>query len=34
MIFARIEKLAELHKKGILTDAEYQEKKADLLSRL
>ena len=34
MIFARIEKLAELHKKGILTNAEYQEKKADLLSRL
>ena len=34
MIFARIEKLADLHNKGILTDAEYQEKKTDLLSRL
>lgn len=29
-----IEALAELHQKGIITDEEFQEKKADLLSRL
>ncbi|MCM2439045.1 SHOCT domain-containing protein [Agrobacterium vitis] len=33
-IFAKIEKLAALHGRGILTDKEYQDKKADLLSRL
>jgi hypothetical protein len=33
-IFAKIEKLAALHDRGILTDKEYQDKKADLLSRL
>ncbi|MEQ1672138.1 MAG: SHOCT domain-containing protein, partial [Hyphomicrobium sp.] len=33
-IFGLIEKLAELHKKGILTDAEYEAKKAELLGRL
>jgi hypothetical protein len=33
-IFAAIERLAELHGKGILTDDEYAQKKADLLSRL
>lgn len=31
---AMIEKLAELHRKGILTDAEFQSKKAELLKRL
>lgn len=33
-IFSLIEKLADLHKKGILTDSEYEAKKSDLLSRL
>jgi hypothetical protein len=33
-IVALIEKLAELHKKCILTDSEYEAKKAELLSRL
>ncbi|MBQ7845474.1 MAG: NINE protein [Clostridia bacterium] len=29
-----IEKLAKLHDQGILTDEEYQQKKADLLSKM
>tara|TARA_R110002020_G_scaffold35743_5_gene107805 strand:- start:2532 stop:3485 length:954 start_codon:yes stop_codon:yes gene_type:complete len=33
-IFAKIERLAGLHAKGILTDAEYQAKKAELLARI
>jgi hypothetical protein len=33
-LFSLIEKLADLHKKGILTDSEFETKKADLLSRL
>ncbi|MEQ8307633.1 MAG: SHOCT domain-containing protein [Hoeflea sp.] len=33
-IFAKIERLAGLHAKGILTDSEYQDKKAELLSRI
>lgn len=33
-IVSLIEKLAELHKKCILTDSEYEAKKAELLSRL
>lgn len=33
-IFATIEKLADLHAKGILSDDEYTSKKAELLSRL
>lgn len=33
-IFAKIERLAALHAKGILTDAEYQSKKAELLARI
>jgi hypothetical protein len=33
-IFAAIERLADLHAKGILTDDEYALKKAELLSRL
>ncbi|MBP1850199.1 SHOCT domain-containing protein [Rhizobium halophytocola] len=33
-IFAKIEKLAALHGRGILTDDEYQAKKAELLARL
>jgi hypothetical protein len=33
-IFGAIEKLADLKAKGILTDAEYSDKKAELLSRL
>lgn len=33
-IFAKIERLAELHAKGILTNEEFQAKKTDLLSRL
>lgn len=33
-IFAKIERLAQLHTKGILTDEEYASKKADLLGRL
>ncbi|MDP2417358.1 MAG: SHOCT domain-containing protein [Hydrogenophaga sp.] len=33
-IFAAIERLASLHAKGVLTDAEYGSKKAELLARL
>lgn len=33
-VFALIEKLADLHKNGILTDQEFETKKSDLLSRL
>nr|WP_290128945.1 SHOCT domain-containing protein [Hoeflea alexandrii] len=33
-IFAKIERLAALHQKGILTDQEYQAKKAELLARI
>ena len=33
-IFSLIEKLADLHKKGVLTDSEYESKKGELLSRL
>jgi hypothetical protein len=33
-VFAKIEKLAALHQKGILSDQEFSEKKAELLSRL
>lgn len=33
-IFAKIERLAELRQKGILSDAEFASKKAELLSRL
>ena len=33
-IFARIEKLADLHAKGILSDSEFTDKKAELLARL
>lgn len=33
-IFGKIEKLAALHAKGILTDDEFQAKKAELLARL
>jgi hypothetical protein len=33
-IVSLIEKLAELHKKSILTDSEYESKKSELLSRL
>jgi len=33
-IFSLIEKLADLHKKGVLTDSEYESKKSELLSRL
>lgn len=33
-IFAKIERLAALHQKGILTDQEYQTKKAELLARI
>jgi hypothetical protein len=33
-IFAKIERLAELRRKGILTEAEFSEKKAELLARL
>lgn len=33
-IFSQIERLADLHGRGILSDDEYQSKKADLLSRL
>lgn len=32
--FAAIERLADLHAKGMLTDAEYSAKKAELLARL
>ncbi|WP_246689623.1 SHOCT domain-containing protein [Methylobacterium sp. WL116] len=33
-MFTKIERLAELHGRGVLTEAEFAEKKADLLSRL
>lgn len=33
-IFAKIERLAELQQKGILSEEEFQAKKSDLLSRL
>lgn len=33
-IFAKIERLAALHAKGILSDEEYQAKKAELLARI
>ena len=33
-IFAMIERLADLHAKGILSDQEYQSKKAELLARI
>jgi Short C-terminal domain len=33
-IFSLLEKLADLHTKGILTDAEYETKKAEMLKRL
>ena len=33
-IFAKIERLAALHQKGILTDQEYQAKKAELRARI
>ena len=33
-ILTQIEKLAEMHKSGILTDEEFQAKKAELLSRI
>ena len=33
-VVSLIEKVAELHAKGILTDAEFEAKKAELLSRL
>ena len=33
-IFDKIERLAALHAKGILTDKEFEAKKADLLDRL
>ena len=33
-VFATLERLADLARKGVLTDAEYQAKKAELLSRL
>jgi hypothetical protein len=33
-ILAAIERMAELHARGILTDAEFSEKKAELLGRL
>jgi hypothetical protein len=33
-IFAKIERLADLHQKGILSPEEFATKKAELLSRL
>jgi hypothetical protein len=33
-IFTKIERLAELHKKGILSSDEFTAKKTELLSRL
>jgi hypothetical protein len=33
-ILAAIERLAELHARGILTEAEFSTKKAELLARL
>ena len=33
-IFTLIERLSELHQRGLLSDLEYGSKKAELLSRL
>jgi hypothetical protein len=33
-IFAMIERLAEMYKKGVLTDQEFEAKKTELLGRL
>ena len=33
-VFEKIERMAALHAKGILTDDEFQTKKAELLARL
>jgi hypothetical protein len=33
-VFARLERLAGLHKKGVLTDEEFAAKKAELLDRI
>ena len=33
-IFAKIERLAELRQKGIITDQEFEAKKSELLSRI
>lgn len=33
-VFAKLERLAELHRKGILSDDEFQTKKAELLARI
>jgi len=33
-ILGTLERLAEMHRKGVLTEAEFTQKKADLLSRL
>ncbi|MCB0977592.1 MAG: SHOCT domain-containing protein, partial [Acidimicrobiales bacterium] len=30
----QIEKLSELHQRGVLSDAEFQRKKAELLDRM
>jgi Short C-terminal domain len=33
-VLATLERLAELHQKGVLTDAEFAAKKAELLARI
>jgi hypothetical protein len=33
-IFTKIERLADLHKKGVLSEQEFSAKKAELLARL
>jgi Short C-terminal domain len=33
-VFVQIEKLAELHQKGVLSDQEFATKKAELLQRI
>jgi Short C-terminal domain len=33
-IFSTLERLAELHKKGVLTEEEFTAKKAELLARI
>ncbi|TXM96592.1 SHOCT domain-containing protein, partial [Methylobacterium sp. WL103] len=33
-VFTKIERLAELHGRGVLTEAEFADKKAELLSRI
>jgi len=33
-VFAKLERVAELHAKGILNDAEFEAKKAELLARI